>query len=590
MKILSRENDKQGGKHVLIPCYLYEIVTSKYYGGNNILEEAVAKIIKIDSSYNNNIEKLAEILGLKNNNDDIDYRALLKSVLNRIDNPKTQTLREEVVQYQIYQERISGEVLGIITRDVDRFIESSGGNKNKNDILFERGGTDCEARVIYPPKPSGISMPTLDQVFKAVAIHNKNNDFKVSENLDLEVPKHKEGIYLHCQIVLDENLKFNITNGFNAAFSLQLEDILSNHCRDLLRNLRADNHIDENQENNYKRNYGDLRDEIDYNLQRFAKGNKCQYLYNAYEQYFAYLVQKNDYTIPCYSNDPKFIKDYAEQMGFTIKQTKLFINDNGDNLKSYLAKLLFHNDATLNKFAKKPEFLNLLSMLHNDRNIALHGGGIKKNNKPMDIKELNILKELLESTSNIYTKKDKETRSDNGIILLEQELPEKIVNRLSDDNIEALAKTYKAREALEALEALEVCEDSKELSLLDAFGDITQGLYKVCENVMLQYIQIHKNSIKEMDIEKTRKTEWLSKVREHHIKKARQGENATLGAYAVIYLSINQDEDLSYIKRLLELRAHGNPTIEDIKKTSRDELKKLHKSIIGFITKIIYHI
>ena len=35
-----------------------------------------------------------------NNNDDIDYRALLKLVLNKIDNPKTQALREEVVQYQ----------------------------------------------------------------------------------------------------------------------------------------------------------------------------------------------------------------------------------------------------------------------------------------------------------------------------------------------------------------------------------------------------------------------------------------------------------------------------------------------------------
>ncbi|OCR13742.1 hypothetical protein [Helicobacter pullorum] len=580
MKILSRENHKQGSKHVLIPCYLYEIVTSKCYGGNNILEEAVRKIITIDSSYKNSTEKLAEILGLKNNNDDIDYRALLKLVLNKIDNPKTQALREEVVQYQIYQERISGEVLGIITRDVDRFIESSGGNKNKNEILFERGGRNFKARVIYPPKPSGISIPTLDQVFKAVAIHNKNNDFKVSENLDLEVPKHKEGIYLHCQIVLDENLKFNITNGFNSAFSLQLGDILSNHCRDLLKSLRADNYIDEKQENNYKRNYGDLRDEIAYNLQRFAKENKCQYLYNAYEQYFAYLVQKNDYTIPCYLNDPKFIKDYAEQMGFTIKQTKLFINDNGDNLKSYLAKLLFRKDATFSNFAKESEFLNLLSMLHNDRNIALHGESIENNNKPMDIKELNILKKLLESISNIYTKKDKETRSDNGIILLEQELPEKIVNRLSDDNIEALAKTYKA---------LEVCEDSKELSL-DAFGDITQGLYKVCESVMRQYIQIHKNSIKEEYIEKTRMTEWLSKVGEHHIKKAKQGENATLGAYTVIYLSINQDENLLYIKQLLELRAHANPTVEDIKKTSIDEVKKLHKSIIDFITKIIYHI
>lgn len=580
MKILSRENHRQGGKHVLIPCYLYEIVANKSYDGNNILEEAVAKIIEIDPYYNNNIEKLAEILGLKNNND-IDYRALLKLVLNKINNPTTQELREEIVQYQIYQERISGEVLNIVTQDVDRFIESSGGNKSKDEILFERDGKNFKAKVVYPPISSGISIPTLDQVFKAVTMHNKNNDFKISENLDLEIPKHKEGIYLHCQIVLDENRKFNITNGFNAASSLQLESILNNHYGDLLKNLRAENHIDEKQENNYKQNYGDLRDVVAYNLQRFAKENKCQYLYNAYEKYFAYLVQKNDYTMHISLSKPEFIKDCAEQMGFTINQTRLlFINDNGDNLKSYLAKLLFHKDTTLNRFAKKPEFLNLLFMLHNDRNIALHGGGIEKNNKPMDIKELNILKELLESISNINTKEGKETRSHNGMILLEQEVPRKVLNRLSDDNIEALA---------EAFRALEVCKDNQDLSL-DVFGDITHGLYKVCESVMRQYIQIHKASIREMDIEKTRKVEWLSKVGEHHIKKAKQGENATLGAYIVIYLSINQDKDLLYIKQLLELRAHANPTIEDIKKTSVDELKKLHKNIINFIVKIIYHI
>ncbi|MCV3457591.1 hypothetical protein [Campylobacter sp. CNRCH_2016_0050h] len=580
MKILSRENHRQGGKHVLIPCYLYEIVANKSYDGNNILEEAVAKIIEIDPYYNNNIEKLAEILGLKNNND-IDYRALLKLVLNKINNPTTQELREEIVQYQIYQERRSGEVLNIVTQDVDRFIESSGGNKSKNEILFERDGKNFKAKVVYPPISSGISIPTLDQVFKAVAMHNKNNDFKISENLDLEIPKHKEEIYLHCQIVLDENRKFNITNGFNAASSLQLESILNNHYGDLLKNLRAENHIDEKQENNYKQNYGDLRDVVAYNLQRFAKENKCQYLYNAYEKYFAYLVQKNEYTMHISLSKPEFIKDCAEQMGFTINQARLlFINDNGDNLKSYLAKLLFHKDVTLNRFAKKPEFLNLLFMLHNDRNIALHGGGIEKNNKPMDIKELNILKELLESISNINTKEGKETRSHNGMILLEQEVPRKVLNRLSDDNIEALA---------EAFRALEVCKDNQDLSL-DVFGDITHGLYKVCESVMRQYIQIHKASIREMDIEKTRKVEWLSKVGEHHIKKAKQGENATLGAYVVIYLSINQDEDLLYVKQLLELRAHANPTIEDIKKTSVDELKKLHENIINFIVKIIYHI
>lgn len=569
MKILSRENRKNGGKNILIPCYLYEIVVDETYRGNNILEEVVAKIIDIEPHYKNDINKLAEILGLKDSND-IDYKPLLKLVLSKIENPQTQEVRKEIKQYQIYQERISGEVLGIITQNIDRFIESSDGN-------FEKNGKKIKAISI---KPNNISPPTLKDIFRAIATHNSSaDDFTINENLDLKVPKHREPILLHCQVVLGENLKFSVTNGFNSAFSLQLEGVLENKCGDLLRKLREQNYTDEKKESAYKRIYGDLRDEVIYNLQRFNDG-KHKYLYNAYEQYFTYLVRKNNYSIPTYLNKAEFIKENAEKMGFKVDRVRLFSNDNKDNLKSHLARLLHNDDKSLSKFVEKDsKFLELLSVLHNDRNMALHGGDKRKNYKAMDIKELTELKELLESIINVNVEKSEETNSNNGIVLLEKELPENIIKTLSDESLKSLAKTR---------ESIEICGDEKALNL-DAFGDITQGLYKVCESVLLKYIQTHKACVKKADIEKIRKIPWLDKVGDHFIEYATKGQNATLGAYAIIYLSINKDEDLPYIKQLLELRAHANPTIADLQKTSTDELIGLYKNIIDFITKVVNH-
>ncbi|WP_276953292.1 hypothetical protein [Helicobacter rodentium] len=576
MKILSLENHKNGGKNILIPCFLYEVVVDETYRGNNILEEVVAKIIDIEPHYKNDIDRLAEILGLKDSN---DIEPLLKLVLSKIENPQTQEVRKEIKQYQIYQERISGEVLGIITQNIDRFIEPSGGNKDKNEIKFERYGELLTTTIV--PSNKNIITPAIRQIFKAITMHNRNGDSKISENLDLKVPKHREPILLHCQVVLGENRKFRVTNGFNSAFSLQLENVLRDHCIDLLKTLRGNNYTDEKKESAYRQIYGDLRDEVAYNLQRFdsieKNKNKHLYLYNAYEQYFTYLVRRNNYSIPTYLNKAESIRENAEQMGFKVDKVGLFSNDEKDNLKSHLARLLHNDDKVLNKFAENnANFLELLSTLHKDRNVALHGGEKEKNHREMDIKELNILKELLESISSINIKKGEEMNSNNGIVLLEKELPD-IINTLSDESIEALSKV---RVSLE-----EIRKES--ILSLDTFGDMTQGLYKVCESVLLKYIQTHKARVKEADIEQIRKMSWLDKVGDHYVENAKNGQNASLGAYIIIYLSINKDEDLSSIKRLLELRAHGNPTIADLQKTSIDELKDLYDNIIDFIAKVV---
>lgn len=575
MKILSREHRIKNSIDVLIPCYLYEIVIDETYGGNNILEEAVSKIIQLEPHYGNDTEKLAELLGLKNSSDDMDYRALLCLILNKIQNQQTQEVKREIKQYQIYQERISGEVLGIVTQDVDTFIE---GEKVKNLIIFERHGR----KSIEPLKcDNKIQPPTQKQIFGAVAQHNKNGDFKIKNNLDLKTQKSREVIYLHCQIVLGQDRSIYVTNGFNSAWSLQLANILSANCYDILKTLRREKHMDEIVKSSYSQVYGDLRDTVAYNLQRFDKTLNGEYLYNGYEKYFEYLANKNDYTIHSYLNTEKTTKELAEQKGFEVRNigSGFFTNDGQNNLKTLLANLIHNNDSVLQAFAKKyPSFLELLSKLHKDRNIAMHGNDKKKTHKPMDTKELNILKELLEHISGINTEAEKKTTSNNGIILLEQALDEETISAMSNDNIRDLAKVY---------EALEICRGNQVLDL-ETFSDITQGLYKVCESMLHKYIQIYKDSISE-----TRKIEWLSKVKEYHIENAKKGEIATLGAYILVYLSINhdtKDSELSYLKKLLELRGHANPTIDDVRATSIQELGDLQKKVINFIKEILKNI
>lgn len=584
MKILSRENEKQNSKSLLIPCYLYEIIVCKTCEGNNILEEAVAKIISIDSYYKNHIEELAKLLGLKDSSDEIDYRALLTLVISKLSNSQTQEMRKDIKQYQIYQERISGEVLGIITQDVNSFIEASAVSENK--INFEKDGKTFKALKIAPNK--NIAKPTKEQIFAAIAKYNKNADFKISENLDLEVPQNKEELYLHCHVFLQENRKFSISNGFNSALSPQLERVLEKHCDDVLRNLREGQYTDEKIKNNYKQIYKDLRDVVAHNLSKInldfeKESNNARDIYNAYEKYFEYLVDKNNYASKLI--EPQFTKEMAHHIGFKVDKDEIplsfFTSDNKNNLKSHLATLLYNKDETLTQFAdKNPYFLMLLSQLHKDRNVSSHGGDKEKNYKAMDKKELGILKELLEVISEINTQKSEITHSNNGIVLLEENLDKNTINALSEDDINDLASVYGA---------LELCENNSALDLA-SFSKITLGLSKACESVLLKYIQIHQTNIKKKNIQKARKIEWLSKVREFYINSAKKGRNATLGAYTIIYLSMNENEKLDCIRRLLELRKHSNPSIEDLNKTNVEELRSLHKDIINLIIKLIHHI
>lgn len=571
MKILSNERKKYD-HDILLPCYMYEIVIEQAYSGENALERVVSKIINIDSRYRDDIDLLATKIGLKHSqNDSVDYKKLLDLVLNKVLNEKTQEPKKQIKRYQLYQERVSGEMLSIITQDIDSFVES------KNDgfkVIFEKEGRKIKAIEIREKEHP---KPTQKQVFEAIAKHNQRGDF-IIESMDIELRDCKESIYLHCQINLGRDMDFVVTNGINGNLSPQIERILRAHKSNLLARLREKGYTDQPHEDKYKKIYGDLRDEVSWKLDRFDKHKNAKNLYDAYEMYFKYLVLKNHYKITSALNTKENLIEFSEKMGFdTCKQTALlFSNDNQDSLKSHLANLLLNSDTKLETIAiKNKDFLTLLSSLHIQRNQEAHGGK-KDDTKEMDIKELNILKEILKSTSGInMTNADnsESAGSNNGIVLLEKALSRSVINRLSVESVKDLASAYGAHE---------ICKNNG--LQLGAFEDIVLNLSKVCESVLLEYIRASDRT--NLDIA-TPDHPSLKNVNPRHIQSAKNGQIATLGAYTIIYLSLNKLKKIECLERLITLRGHSNQDINTVNTTNLDEINEIFEEIIDLIQKVI---
>lgn len=585
-KILHVEN-KKGGKLILIPCYMYDIVITQTFGGDNALESMITKIIDLDSRYKDENE-LIKLLGIKDKEilKEKDFKELLKTILSKISNDNKE-VRTEVKMYQIYQERYSGKVLGYISYDLDKF-KLSNDEGFKADKIMEIKFDDKKA-LFYAKINKDIKKqtPTNEQIFNAVNTHNKYADSKIStKNMEFNIKGNGEEIYLCTQIVLGENIDFNITNGFNAAYSPLLNKIVKENCDDLLKYLREKEYTQGDKDStNYKQKYGDLRDDVIYYLNAFdnKKEYKASNLYNAFEKYFEYIVKQNKYNIQNSLNTESNLIKLAKKIGFKIpKSTQLFKNDKRDNLKTYFAKLLINENQILTNIAKQDSnFLYILNDLHIQRNKELHGD--KKAKKTMDIKEINILLDiLLNETKNFHL--DEMTKitdySHNGVILLQKDLDKNMRDRLGEQNISDLAKVYLACENLESLS-------------IEIFSDIVDNLYKVCESLLKEYCTDKSISSDMQEIKSLQQREHLGdalkNVSEQYINSALKYQGASLGAYMLIYMT-KQKADSKYIKsidRVIQLRGHGNHTINDLQKTNIQELESIKTNAIDFIKEII---
>lgn len=578
-KILSIEKN-MGGYDVLIPCYMYEIVTSEAYSGNNILEYTVARLIEVDSKYKN-IDELVEILGIQDREilSKKSFRDLLKLILSKILNKENDAneIKKKAKLYQIYQERYSGSVLKYITDDINKFIIST--KENGYKIEF------ADKKAYYQRPNNTIKAPIKDDVFKAIQIHNKYAEYKINTNINLQVETREE-IYLHCKVYLGRDREFNITNGFNGAFSLHLKDIIEKNCDNILRKMRENEYTDEKKKSNYRKKYGDLRDELTYNLKQFANNNKASDLYNAFENYFKYKVQKHSYSICKILNNEEDLKKFAKKMGFKIpNNSTLFKNYGKDDLKSHFAILLINEDKDLSEIARlDSNFLYLLTMLHIERNAQLHGG--KKHTEDMDIKELNHLKGILETIVKIKTEfQQKESinhANHNGIVLLEKDLSKDLLDNLSDTNIGNLAAVYDAFDNLNSLN-------------IESFEAIVNNLYKVCENLLMRWGEIYID-FKEKDklftkIKKLQdsQNDTLKYVKDEKIQAAIQNKGSSLGAYMLVYIALEKidSKELNSMNRLISLREHANHKVEVLQKTNIKELESIKQDAINFIKKCV---
>jgi len=115
------------------------------------------------------------------------------------------------------------------------------------------------------------------------------------------------------------------------------------------------------------------------------------------------------------------------------------------------------------------------------------------------------------------------------------------------------------------------------------FKNIVTTLYSNTKDIKT------KNEIIEKIDEKNLKISLLS-VSPPNIENAQSSKNASLGAYFLVYLYYQKEIDIEMIntiQTILSKRKHSTPTVEEVEKTTKEELQKLKNSSFNYIKKLM---
>ena len=254
------------------------------------------------------------------------------------------------------------------------------------------------------------------------------------------------------------------------------------------------------------------------------------------------------------------------------------------NLQLLLATILNGHSGIFKKIAiNHPNFMINLNQLFIARNTQSHGGDKKEN---VDKKELNellaVFKAMLENTASprevdiIMSKpQEDEHKDNNGYITVENELSD-VLSHFSEDDLDDLSEMYDIDEFDEVN--------------VEIYSKIISNLYKVIERNLRKIVKPCLSSIDAINTKNLNLGSSLRSTREKYIKKARRGEEASLGAYMLIYISICENiaqTDVDFIDKLISMREHGTYSIIDINAYLPQDLKDIRKQGIDFIKKIL---
>ncbi|MFY4758171.1 hypothetical protein [Aliarcobacter butzleri] len=606
MKIISKKSIHGNIEHILkkdllIPCFVYKIpIEISKNRTLNFIEETILKLIHIDESLKQDIERLSKMIGFYSEKKDEDKTKIVKLIVSKLKDLRlddnVQDNKSEVIIYQFYQEAYTNELLPIITQELNdfsfdeksykfqdydeyvqvEFKQSIGSRKNTKAILVNQFN-----KKFYKPSKADI--------IKTIFEHNQQK-YKESHTIDykdfkIETVGDPELIYLHVKLYMPSIKSFVVTNGFTNDFSPILRKLFENQHATLLNILKNETRVDAQKNQNWNidipfensidrysnvkvlvkkieeqsfilNNNDSSKDEI-----QKAKDLFAQNLYDVIEKAFSYLSK--DLVDTQDLKKKELLNKLAQDCGFQVDNKRdlpIFKVYNNDNLQKYFAKALFYKKDELYDLAiKYPNILFILEILFDFRNTLKHSGQREETLLKIQTKKLFEYKDIIYKSISIIlrvkqkkikvqetTIDDSDSHFTNAYLDLENEFGIDVVNQFPQELKDNLLSINFALNGMDF-------EQNKSAVV----NEVLTRLYSSIELLLRKKI----NNLP---------------------------EKSSLGyIYNILvdkkYLSEN---DLKLIHDLKELRGHGNLSLEDVLHIKEKALRELKNNSFLFIRKL----
>lgn len=606
MRIISKEKNHSNIKHILkkdllIPCFVYKIpIEISKNRTLNFIEETILKLIHMDESLKQDIERLSKMVGFYSEKKDEDKTKIVKLIVSKLKDLRlddnVQNNKSEVIIYQFYQEAYTNELLPIITQelndfsfdeksykfqDYDKYVhvefkQSIGSKKNTKAILVNQFN-----KKFYKPSKADI--------IKTIFEHNQQK-YKESPTIDykdfkIETVGDPELIYLHVKLYMPSIKSFVMTNGFTNDFSPILRKLFENQHATLLNIFKNETRVDaqknqnsntdipfENSIDRYSnvkvlvkkieeqsfilKNDDSSKDEI-----KETKNLFTQNLYDVIEKAFYYLSKDLEDTQDLKKKE--LLNELAQDCGFKVDNEKylpIFGVHNYDNLQKYFAKALFYKKDELYDLAiKYPNILFTLEILFDFRNPLKHSGQREETLLKIQTEKLLEYKDIIYKSLSIILRvkqrnikhqnimdNDSDVHSINAYLDLENEFGIDIVNQFPQELQDNLLSINFALNGMDF-----------EQNMSAVVNEVLTKLYSSIELLLRKKI----NNLP---------------------------EKSSLGYIYNVVLERKSlpENDLKLINDLKELRGHGNLNLEEILAIKEKDIKELKSSCFLFIRKL----
>lgn len=606
MKIISKEKNHSDIEHILkkdllIPCFVYKIpIEISKNRTLNFIEETILKLIHIDESLKQDIERLSKMIGFYSEKKDEDKTKIVKLIVSKLKDLRlddnVQDNKSEVIIYQFYQEAYTNELLPIITQELNDFSFDEKSYKFQDydeyvQVEFKQsiGSKKNTKAILVNQFNEKFYNPSKADIIKTIFEHNQQK-YKESNTIDykdfkIETIGNPELIYLHVKLYMPSIKSFVVTNGFTNDFSPILRKLFDNQHLSLLNILKNETKVDaqknqsrnidipfENSINRYSnikvlvkkieeqsfilKNDDSSKDEI-----QKAKDLFAQNLYDVIEKAFSYLSQ--DLVDTQDLKKKELLNKLAQDCGFQVDNKRdlpIFKVHNNDNLQKYFAKALFYKKDELYDLAiKYPNILFTLKILFDFRNSLKHCGQ----------REETLLKI---QTEKLFEYKDIIYKS-ISIILRVKQKKIKVQETTIDDSDSHFINAYLDLENEFGIDVVNQFPQELKDNLLSINFALNGMDFKQNKSAVVNEVLTRLYS----------SIELLLRKKINHLP-----EKSSLGyIYNILvdkkYLSEN---DLKLIHDLKELRGHGNLSLEDISHIKEKALRELKNSSFLFIRKL----